>query len=167
MITVASVDLHAFVHHIIERLGSEDLDHGAFSGKIFGGLEEGLAGILNMSSHAVNHALIDVHPYRHLGKLVLYQTELGDGFAESASLFGIANRIGQYLAAFPMSANGQVQAAEVEDIERDDVPASNLTQNVFHGDLDVVEKYGRCGAALQTHLLLFRTGRNAGPRAFD
>ena len=166
MVAVAAVDLHGFIHHVIERLRTEDLEEGAFGGELFAGFHQRLARILNVADQAIRHALIHVHPDRHFGQLVLDQAELGDGFSESPALPGVADRAGQRLAAFAVRGHGQRQPPDVQDVERDDVAAADLAQDVFHRDLDVIEIDGGGGAALQSHLLFFGAGRNAGPGAF-
>ncbi len=166
MIAVAAMDLHGFVHHVIQRLRAEDLDQGALDGELFTGLHQGFSRILNVAGHAIRHAFIHVHPDRHFGQLVLDQAELGDGFSESPALAGVADRIGQRLAAFAVRGDRQRQPPDVQDVEREDVAAPDLAQDVLHRDVHVIEIDGGGGTALQSHLLFFRPGRNTGPGAF-
>ena len=75
------------------------------------------------------------------------------------------NGVGEVGAAAAMGEGAELQPAEVQDVERDDVAASDFAEDVLHRHLDVVQIDGRGGAAFDAHLLFFGAGFDAGPRA--
>src|SRR6185437_10175424 len=94
------------------------------------------------------------------------QSEFGYGFSESPALLSVTNRPRQRLAAFTVGGHCQRQPPDIQDVERDDVAASHLAQDVFDRDLDVIEVDSSGGTTLQSHLLFFGAGGDAGPGAF-
>ena len=79
----------------------------------------------------------------------------GDGCAERLALLGVLEADCQHILGAAHRARAQLQPADVQDVERDDVAAADLAEHVLHGHLDVVEIDGGGGAALDAHLLFF------------
>src|ERR1017187_10427764 len=68
------------------------------------------------------------------------------------------------------SADGEsaeFQAADIEDVEGDDVAAASLAEQVVDRHRGVIEEDGRGGTALDAHLLFFSAAGDAGKGAFD
>jgi hypothetical protein len=64
-------------------------------------------------------------------------------------------------------AGTEFQAADVQDVKRNDVPAPDFAKQVFDGNVDVVEIDGRGGAALVAHLVFFSAASHTGKAALD
>ena len=174
--SVAAVDLHAFVHHVVEHFRRVHLDDRALRGELFHRLhlhprrvrlrprkpfQQGL----NLADHAVAHRLGGEGPDRHLRQLVLDQAELRDGRPERFPLLGVLDGKTQYVLRCAHRERAQLQPAEIQDVERDDMAAADLAQNVLDRDRYIVQVDGRGRAAFDPHLLFFGAGLDAGEPA--
>ena len=128
-----------------------------------------VSGFLSMSARArvhhadraVDHRLAGVDADRHLRQLLANQAEVRDALAESLALFGIGNRILQRSARAADAARAQLEAAYVQNVERDDVAFADLAEHVLHRHLAIVQDERRGGRAADAHLLFFRADGEA------
>ena len=68
----------------------------------------------------------------------------------------------------PPTANGaELEPADIQDVEGDDVAAADFAEHIFDGYGHVVEIHSRGGTALDAHLLFFGAGGDAGEFALD
>ena len=61
----------------------------------------------------------------------------------------------------------QLQATEIQNIERNNMTASDFAEQVFNGNFHVVEEHRGGGAAANTHLLFFVARVDAGEFTLD
>ena len=78
-------------------------------------------------------------------------------------LAGFADRALRAAAAH----RAQLEAAEVQDVERDLVSLADLAEQVLRGHLHVLQNDRRRRRAVQAHLVLFLAARHAAERALD
>ena len=154
MVAVAAVDLDAFVDDVVEHFGGVDLDDGALDGELLDGLEHAAArhrarsrrsraDWLDQADDAPAHRFGGVDANRHFGELVLDRAELRDGRAEGLPLLGVLEATWRARSwRRPPCAGAQLQAADVEDVEGDDVPAADLAEHVLDRHRHVVEDRG-------------------------
>ena len=119
------------------------------------------------SHHAIGHGLGRISADSHLGQLVLNHAEFGDGLAEGLTLLGVLEANRQHVLGATHGAGTELQPADVEDVESDNVAAPDLAEHVFHGHGHVVEIHSHRGAALDAHLFFFGAGRDAGKFTLD
>ncbi len=88
--------------------------------------------------------------------------ELRDGCAERLALLGVLQAGGQNLLGAAESSGTQLQAAEIQDVERNDVSAADLAEHVLDGDRHVIEEQRRREPSFfDSHLLLFGAALHA------
>ena len=88
--------------------------------------------VLDHSRDAIAHRLGGVDADRHLGELVLDHAELRDALAERLALLGVSSATDASTAFAPPTANGpELQPAEIQNVERDDVAAADLAEHVL------------------------------------
>ncbi len=167
MVAVAAMDLDGFVGHEAQCLRAENLGERAFHGELFDRGEQRplLHQILDVAHDAVGHRLIDEHARGHLRQFVLDQPELANRLPERLALAGVAKRMRKSFLAFPVGEHRELEAAQVENVEGDDVASADLAQYVLHRYMDVVQVDRRGGCALEAHFLLFRTCGHRRTRA--
>src|SRR5215471_17380473 len=174
MVAVAPMNLHSFVNHKVEHFGGEYLHEGTLHRELLHSFEQPLRSIgsfpgkptqlrLDISHHAIYHAFVRVNPNRHLGELLLDQSELCDRFAKCLAFSRVANGSCQYVASSAVRKYAKLQSPDVQNVKRDNMAAADLAQDVFDGHLEVVEIHCRSRAALQPHLFFFGPGRYSGP----
>ena len=116
---------------------------------------------------AIHQAFERILPRRHLAELVLDGAEAGDRHAE---LLARAPRTSPLRRSPPgrrPSTCAELEAAEVEDVERDLVALADLAEHVLGRHLDVLEDHRRRRRAVQAHLVLLLAAAHAGPGALD
>ena len=106
-------------------------------------------------------------PTRHLRDLLADQAEVGDGLAESLALLGVGDGMLQRGARAADAARAQLEAADVENVEGDDVAFADVAENVLHRHLAVVQDERRSGRAANAHLLFFVADGEAGEILLD
>src|SRR4029077_13509973 len=99
---VAAINLHGFIHRVIEDLAAKYLGDGTLDGVFLEHLHR-IRGFVSASSAGL-HSLIDGpgSPIDHrfererangdFRKLGSYESEIADGMPESGALFGVARR---------------------------------------------------------------------------
>ena len=92
--------------------------------------------------------------------------EAGDLGSKRFALLRVSQASPQNVLRSTHGERSQFQTPNVENVERDHMPAAGFTQQVLYRDFDIVEEDGGGGTALDAHLLLFRAGRDAGKGAF-
>ena len=96
---------------------------------------------------SIRHALVRVDPRGRAGDLLADQPELGNGPSELLSLRRVLDARAQRPLHAAHGEGGQLQPADVEDVEGDLVPLADLPEDVFHRHLRVLEDQGRGRAA--------------------
>ena len=104
---------------------------------------------------AVGGGLAGVDLDRALGQLVADGAILGDGPAELVALVGVLHAAGQRALGGTDHCAAELDAADVEDVDRDLEALLALIEQVLDGNLDVVEEDLAGGGSLDAHLLLF------------
>src|SRR5213083_3037970 len=77
---------------------------------------------LHVAEAAVRHRVADEGADRHTGQLLFDQAEFGDRLAELPPLPGISDGMAERLLDARHVARAQLDAAEVQDVERHLVP---------------------------------------------
>ena len=116
---------------------------------------------------AIGHALAHKDAGRALGQLLLDQAELADGFAERLALLRVADRICQRILRATDARRSQLEAADVQDVERDVVALADLAQQVSDRHLAVGEDQRAGGRAANAELVLLRAHGKARRVALD
>src|SRR5579883_609540 len=178
MVSVTAVDLHAFIDHVVKSFGRVDLHDGTLGCELLDGLHHAAGGIrlipgeirqmgFDQAAGSPRYGFRRVNADGHFGQLVLNDAEIRDGRAERLALFRIRERDLKHVLHAADRERAELQASQVQDVERDDVAAADLAQQVFFRDVDVIEENGRGGASLDAHLLFFGSGGYAGEIALD
>ena len=113
-------------------------------------------GLFDHSGRTINHGLYGENPDGHLAQLAADQAKLAQLLAESGAFLrvfrgGFENFL---CAADTMRAEGK--SPDVESVERHDVAAPSVVQEIFFRYGAILEKDWHSGAALDAHLLFFR-----------
>ena len=116
---------------------------------------------------AIDHRLAGVEPGRHLRQLLADQAEVGDALAEGLALLGVGDGMLQRSARAADAACAQLEAADVQNVEGDDVSFADLAEHVLHRHLAVVQDERRGGRAADAHLLFFGADGEAGEVLLD
>src|SRR5260370_7409212 len=98
---------------------------------------------------------------RHVGQLFLDHAEIGESLAESFPLLGIADGVVERVARPTHHAGAQLEAPNVENVEGDDVAFADLAQQIFFGNMAIVEHDARARIPANPHLLFFLAGLEA------
>src|SRR5262249_37735443 len=103
---------------------------------------------------------------RHISQHFANETKLSQILTKCFTLFGVTDCIHQRGSRTAHAACPQLVAADVEDIECDDVSLANFTQNVLHRNLAVIQDQRTGRGPSDPQLLLLRTYREPGERSF-
>ena len=106
----------------------------------------------------VTHRLERIDASRHVGDLLLHRAEVRDRLLELLSLLGVVGRDLQRALHGTEDTHAELEAADVQDVERDLVTASDLAEQVLLGHPHVFEAQRARRRALDAHLVLL------GPR---
>ena len=161
------MDLDRLVDDQVEHLRSEDLHHGALRGEVGDALQRGLAllhaarferldGVVDVLGGAVGGRLTGIDLDGALGQLVADGAILGDGSAELVAFVGVLHAAGQRALGRADHGATELDAADVEDVDRNLESLLALVEQVLDRDLDVVEEDLAGGGTLDAHLLLLR-----------
>ena len=178
MEAVATIDLHGFVHGVIEDFATEHFSDGTFDGVFLENLHRvralvpagriGLHGLINDPRRAIDHGLQGKSPNGDLRELGPHQAEVADGMAESRALLGVM--CGGFELVFREAEAGgaERETADIENVEGDDVATADIVQQVFARHVAILEK-DRCGRTpAQAHFLFFRAhGKSRRPTLND
>ena len=104
---------------------------------------------------------------RHVGDLFAHQAEVGDHFAESLALLGVADGVFQRNARAAHAHGAQLEAADVQNVEGDDVALADFAEQVFHRHLAIVQNQRAGGRAANAHLVLFGADGESGKVPLD
>jgi len=110
--------------------------------RLFNGLEHLCSGVglipgkafklrFDVADDAIRHALARVHAQRHFGEFVLNHAERGNGRAERLAFFRVLDRDRQIVTAAALREGAELQAAEVQNVERDDVAGARFRRVHF------------------------------------
>ena len=170
---VAAVDLHVLVDDDVNHLAARDLEDGRLDGELFERGEHGVAlvravdGAVDQPGGAIEHRLDGVLADDHFGELLADGAERGDGLAELLPLGGIRRRLRDYPARAAAAHRRQLEAAVVQDVERDFVALADFPEHVLRRHARVLQDQRGRGRPVQAHLVLFLAGTDAGERALD
>ena len=103
---------------------------------------------------------------RHLGDLVLDQPEVGDALSELLAADRVTNGAGQRLLRAADVPGAQLDASEVEDVERDLVAFADRPQHVLDRHLHIVEHQRGSRRPVESELVLVGAVEHAHA-AFD
>ena len=137
MVAVAAVNLHALIYDVIQHFGREDLDIRAFGRKFLHRFQHNLRRarifpgktlqfVLNQAHHAPTGALRRVNPDGHFRQFMLDHSEFGDRLSEGLAFLGVLQRHAQHFLSAADRERAQLQTAQIQNIESDDMPAPNL-----------------------------------------
>ena len=88
---------------------------------------------------AIAHRFGGIKPDRHLGELMLDQSEFGNRFSESDPFFCIPDGLRQHVFCAADRKGPKLEAAEVQNAEGDDVATTDFAKDVLGRNLHVVE----------------------------
>src|SRR5215475_7531902 len=172
---VAAVNLHGLVGAIGQDLAAGDFQDRAFDrvlfdrGEDFGRvvLVDRALAVFDESGGAIDGRFADVSPRQHLGQLVFDRAEIGYRLSELAALGGVSR--GQFKRIFTAAdaARPEFEAAEVENVERDQMAFADLTQKSVFRNLRLLQQQRGCRGAALAEFVLFGAGRNARIVALD
>ena len=142
--------MHGFIHGAVQQLRTPDLGDGAFDSILFDALanlaRSFRAALVNVGKGSINHAhraihqgLTGVDTNGDVGNFFFDQAKLRDALAESLALFRIADGVLQRGARAAHAARAQLEAANVEDVERDHVALADLAQQVLDRYVAIVQ----------------------------
>ena len=103
----------------------------------------------------------------HLAELVLDRAERRDRLAELLALRRVARRFADRALRAAAAHRAELEAREVQHVERDLVSLADLAEQVLRRHLHVLEDQRRRRRAVQAHLVLFLAARDAAERALD
>src|SRR4029079_6701396 len=104
---------------------------------------------------------------RHVGELPLDHPEARDRLAELSAVARVVERDRETLLGRADRAGTELEAADVEDVERDLVALADLAEDGVGGHLDVLEDQLARRRAADAELLLLRPGRKPLRRLLD
>ena len=116
---------------------------------------------------AIHHAFERVLPRHHLAELVLDGAEGRDRYAELLARAGVLGGFANRRARAARAHRAELEAAEVEHVERDLVALADFAEHRVGRHLHVLQNHGRGRRAVQAHLVLFLAARHARPGALD
>src|SRR5262245_13108916 len=172
---VAAVNLHGLVGAIGQDLAAGDFQDRAFDrvlfnrGEDFGQvvLVDRALAVFDEVGGAVDGRLADVSPRQHLGQFVFDRAAIGYRLPELASLGCVIRGQRQCVFAAADAARAEFEAAEVENVERDQVALADLTQEPVFRDFTVLQQQRRSRGAALAQLVLFGARSGAGVVVFD
>src|SRR5262247_576878 len=172
---VAAVNLHGLVGAVGQDLAAGDFQDRAFDrvlfdrGEDFGRvvLVDRAFAVFDEAGGAVDGRFADVSPRQHLGQLVFDRAEIGYRLSELAALGGVFRGQLQRVFAAADAARAEFEAAEVENVERDQVPLADLAKEPVFRDFAVLQQQRRSRGAALAQLVLLGAGSDAGVVVFD
>ena len=170
---VAAVDLHGLVDHVVDHLRAPDLDDGALDRVLLDRLASFLGGIglacrLRRARRPSCRRCDRPAPRRRRCNVAMLAS-FSRTRPKSAMTLPNALRCLAYAIAFSSDSaraahahRAQLEAANVEDVEGDDVPLADFAEHVLDRHLAVVEDQRAGGRSADAHLVLFRADGEAG-----
>src|SRR5947209_12565842 len=150
MEAVAAIDLHRFVHGVVEDFTAEYFRDGTFDGVFLEHLHRvrglvpagsaGLHGLIDGARRSIDHGFQSEGPNGDLRELSPYQPEVADGMAESRALLGVARGGFELVFGKPQAGGAERKPADIEDVEGDDMSTADFVQQVFAGHLAILEE---------------------------
>ena len=127
-----------------------------------------LLGAVNIHAGAVNGRFHGVDADGLLGQLVANGAKLGNWQVELHPLVGVLHaQVGGHLAG-AQAGRGQLDAANIQDVEGNEVSLANLAENIFLRNLHVRQEHLPGRRALNAHLvLLVAEGQALGAALHD
>src|SRR5215510_5655448 len=172
---VAAVNLHGLVGAVGQDLAARDFQDRAFDrvlfdrGEDFGRIvfvDRALA-VFNEAGGPVDGRFAYVSPRQHLGQFVFDRAKIGYRLSELASLGGVFRGQRQRVLAAADAPGAEFEAAEVENVERDQVALADLAQEPVFRDFAVLQQQRRSRGAALAQLMLLSAGSDAGVVVFD
>jgi len=175
---VAAEDLHFLVDDEVDHLAAGDLQQRRLDRELLeraGHLSAAVAAprrtfrdrLIDQSGRAVEHALHAVEPQRHLAELLLDRAERGQRLAELAPGRGVTSGFGERRLGAAAAHRRQLEAAVVQDVERDFRALADFAEQIVRRHLCVVQQQGRRRRTVQAELVLFLAVAHPGKRALD
>ena len=175
MEAVAAINLHGLIDNVIEHFAAENFGDGTFDSVLLEDLHgvrgfiraiaARLLGLIDQSRGSIDHGFQSKGTNGHLRKLGPHQTEIADGMPESGTLFGITRGGFELFFGETEAGSAQRKTAGIEDIERDDMAAANLVQQVFAGHVTILKENWSSGTATQSHFLFLGARGKSGEAA--
>ena len=161
-VAVAAVDLDVLVEDIVEDLAARYFEDGRLDGVLLQRrkLRRLMPGFVSVDlgvyqpGRPEHHRLDGEGADGHLAQLVLDRPEVGDWLAELPPLGRVAGRFPDGAARTPDRGRPELEAAVVEDVERDLVPLADLPEQVLRRHARILEDDGCGRGAVQSHLVL-------------
>ena len=174
---VAAVDLHVLVEDVVHHLAAGDLRDRGFNGVLFQRGESSRTvsrlvrsrfdPCVDVAGGPVHHALHGVRPRRHLSELVLDCAERRDGLTELLTLGRIFRRLADRDVGASAAHAAKLEAAEIQNVERDLVPLPDLAEQILRRHAHVLKNQRRRRGSVQTELVLFFSAADSRERALD
>ena len=175
---VAAHHLQRFVDDEVERLGAEDLHDRLLDRVLLDRLDDLLVvrrivaidardEPVDQPGGAVRDRVGYEDAHRDVGDLALDRAEVGERRLELLAVGGVAHRKLEALARGAERSGAELQAADVQDVERDLVAEAEVAEEVLGGDEDVLQNELRRRRALDAELVLLWAGAHAFCRALD
>ena len=164
-VAVAAVNLNVLVEDEVERFAAGDLGDRRLDvvllerrerrGTVARLVRCRLEARVDEPGGAVEQALDRVGLHDHLAELVLDRAEAGDRLAELSSSGRVLRALADGAGRTAFAHRAELEAREVEDVERDLVSLADFAQHVLGRHLHVLEDERRRRRAVQAHLVLF------------
>src|SRR5215813_23715 len=172
---VAAVNLHRFVGAVSQDFAARDFQDRAFDRVFFDGgehfgrivLVNRALAVFDEAGGAVDGRFADVSPRQHLGQLVFDRAEIGYRLSELAALGGVFRGQLQRVFAAADAARAEFEAAEVENVERDQVALAYLAKEPVFRDFAVLQQQRRRRGAALAQLVFFGARSGAVVVVFD
>ena len=175
---VAAVNLQVLVDDVVHGLAAEYLRDRRLDRELFEGLQHrgrvvgllvGRPGdpLIDQAGGSVHHAFQRILPRGHLAQLVLDRAKGGDGDAELFARRGVFGRLANGGLGAARTHRAQLEAAEVQYVERHLVALADRAQHRVGRHLHVLQDHRRRRRAMEAELVFFLAARHARPLALD
>jgi hypothetical protein len=169
---VAAVNLDVLVEHVVQHLAPEDLrdrgfdrvllERGERDGLIRRVVRRGRNARVDHAGRPIDEAFERVLADDHFAELVLDRAERGDGLAELLALRRVPYRFTNRALRRAAAHRAELEAREVEDVERDLVALAHFSKQVLRRHAHVLEDDRGRRRAVKAHLVFFLAARHAG-----
>ena len=171
-VSISTMDLYTFIHRKVQHLAAKHLQHGTFDGIFLRRPQQGFMEwfafsdqlpffFVDPTSRSIQGRIPHIQLDRHLSQLVLNGPKGSDRLFELLSGLGILYGGIQGHLRPTQSSCTKFQATDIQNVERDLVAFSDLTQYILHRYFTVLEIQLHRGRSLDAHFLLFGTLREA------
>ena len=170
---VAAVDLHRLIDHAVEHLRAPDFDDGALDGVLLDGFADSLAArefFVDLGQSGVHHAdgAIDHRLAGVDARPPSARSSRGSGRSrrwscrKPCAAWRRRWHSASEVRAPPTHHRAQLEAADVENVEGDDVAFADFAEHVLDRHLAVVQDERAGGRAANAHLVLFGADGESG-----